>query len=60
MPIEAWAKQLGTGAPVYGSDIAIKDSLPAAKVLRHHTLGDELFSEIATTYPVECTNLLDH
>ncbi len=58
--IEAWAKQLGTGATVSGSDLAIGESLPTAKVLRHHKSGDALFSEIATTYPVGCANLLDH
>jgi hypothetical protein len=49
--LEAWAKRLGAPVAPTGCDLAIKNCLGTAKLVRLHTEGESTFGAVAKTYP---------
>ena len=49
--LEAWAKKLGVPVVPTGCDLAITNSLDAAKLVRVHTEGESAYEAIGKSYP---------
>ena len=56
--LQAWAKKLGVSVAPSGSDLAIKESIEKAKVVKVHTEGQRSFNALAKTYPKNAQKLL--
>lgn len=56
--LQTWAKKLGVSVAPSGSDLAIKNSIEKAKVVKVHTEGLSSFNALAKTYPENVHKLL--
>ena len=56
--LQSWARHLGISLSPSNTDLAIKECLSDADVLKIHTAGDGIFEAVATSYPDECFSLL--
>jgi len=55
----AWAVSLGVPLTIEGTDLAITGCIESAYVLKVHTIEDEIFGEVAKTYPDGCNTLFN-
>jgi len=57
--LQAWAKKLGVSVAPSGTDLAIKESIEKATVVKVHKAGQSSFDALAKTYPENANKLLN-